>query len=88
VANPNGLTVLVRGIPHHQFGHSAEHWELVLAEAYERKFGTEPEGFHAEELARIAIGFAYEGVKIIGDEAECIEVLLGSEELGFRTLDG
>jgi hypothetical protein len=48
----------------------------------------EPEGFHAEELARIAIGFAYEGVKIIGDEAECIEVLLGSEELGFRTLDG
>lgn len=84
-ANPNGLTAIVRGRANARVPNSFDYIKDVLDEAYFDKFGCEPTGYDADCLDAIAVQWVANGVVLTSDK---VELHRGSEDLGFRTIDG
>lgn len=85
VANPNGLTAIVHGRSNARVPNSLDYIKELLDEAYVEKFGCEPEGEDAQSLHNIAMQLVANGVVLTRDK---IELHRGSEDLGFRHIDG
>lgn len=86
VANPNGLTATVRGRANARVPNSYDYVMGLLEEAYLDKFGCESTGADADTLDTIAMQWIVNRVVIVDEES--LELHRGSEDLGFRFIDG